>query len=287
MKGKAMSTKKKQLIGTAAVALLAVILGSAAHAVPIIDGRFDPAEGYTNEFSLALNVEGLSKGDPLILAPDPGTLWTYVDPGTGDLSLILIQPLSLIDNTYGANAIGWNGDAPSGKGHRFEDLVGSDKAQFTFTDGLGNVVLDIVVDYINEVQAGVEYRSGGVLGKDGGVATGSAFDVLEWGTSLDYNLNTLGHNTFLVDSPLSVPDYTDPASAPGWVFEVVYELKIDGDAFGGNGFGAVAIPIVHDSPNKIGKNKVYTETEDPLIPETGTLAMFAAGLIGLSRKKRS
>ncbi|MFH1732988.1 MAG: PEP-CTERM sorting domain-containing protein [Planctomycetota bacterium] len=286
-----MSARKRHVVGTAAVALLVVILGSAALAAPVIDGRFDPAEGCTNEFSLTLNVEGLKKGDPLIPAPDPGTLWTHVDPGTGDLSLILIQPLSLVDNTYGANAIGWGSDAPSGKGHKFEDLVGSDKAQFTFTDGLGVVVLDVVVDYINQAQQGGAYRSGGVLGNDGDVITGSASGVLEWGTSLDYNFNTLGHNTFLVDSPLSVPDYTDPASAPGCVFEVIYELKIDGDVFGDSGFGGVTIPIVHDSPNKIGKNKVYTDPpENPptsAIPEAGTLAMFAAGLIGLSRRKRT
>jgi len=239
------------------VAILVVLFGAAVSAVPVADGRYDPAEGYTNSHSIALNVEGLEKGDPLIPAPDPGQLWIYQDPTTLDVSVVFIQPVTLVDNTYGANSIGWGGDAPSGKSHNFGDLKGSDKAQFTFTDGLGNVVLDVTMDYIDE-DGGV-YSSGGVIDGDGDVHTGSAADVKAWGSSLDYSFNVLGHNTFTEDSPLSVPDYSDPPSAPGWIFEVIYEVQVDGALFAANGFGGVTIPIVHDSPNKIGKNKVYTE----------------------------
>ena len=155
--------------------------------------------------------------------------------------------------------------------------------QFLFTDGLGNVVLDFELDYFAEIGTG--YGTPGVEGKDGKVITGSAASLLEWGTSLDYNFNTLNHDTFTTHSPLTDADYSDPASAPGWVFEVVYELKVDGDVFGTNGFGDVTMPVVHNSPNKIGKNKAFTE-ENPVVPEAGTLTAFVLGLTALSRRKR-
>ena len=274
-----MNSKRTRL--SLAVALITV-LAAAAHAGPIIDGRWGPGDGYTDLFNLTLNVEGLKKDDPLILAPDLGKLLTYEDPVSGDVSVIFIQPLTLVDNTYGVNAIGWGIDAPSGKGHKFSDLVNSDKAHFAFTDALGNVVLDFELDYFAEIGAG--YGSPGVEGKDGKVITGSASDLLAWGTSLEYDFNTLGHDTFTTDSPLTDDSYTDPASAPGWIFDVIYEVKVDGDVFGDNGFGGVTIPVVHDSPNKIGKNKVYTD--DPAVPETGTLTAFLLGLTALSRRKR-
>jgi len=241
----------------ASVAIVVALFAASVYALPVADGRYDPAEGYTNSHSISLNVEGAKKHDPLVPAPDPAQLWTYQDPTTLDVSVAFIQPVTLVDNTYGANSIGWGSDAPSGKHHSFNDLKGSDKAQFTFTDGLGNVVLDVTMDYITEDGAG--YSSGGVIDGDGRVNVGSAGDVKAWGSSLDYNFNVLGHSSFTTDSPLSVPDYSDPPSAPGWIFEVIYELQVDGALFAANGFGGVAIPVVHDSPNKIGKNKVYTE----------------------------
>ena len=100
-----------------------------------------------------------------------------------------------------------------------------------------------------------------MTGGDGEVNIGSASAVNAFGTSLDYNLNALGHSSFTTDSPLSVPDYTDPPSAPGWVFEVIYELQVDGSLFAASGLGDVTVPLVHDSPNKIDKNKVYPEPD--------------------------
>ncbi len=289
-----MKRKQNGLVKTVcAIAALSVVLTTSAYAVPIADGRFDPAEGYTTGFNLILNVEARHH-DPPTVAPDPGQLWFYQDPNTRDVSVAFVQPVSLIDNTYGDNSIGWGNSAPSGKHHNFKDLVGSDKARFTFTDGHGNVVLDVELDYISEIghHTGI-YESQGVDGKDGKVYTGSASDVLAWGTSLDYNFNTLGHDEFTESSPLSIPDYTDPPSAPGWIFEVVYELRVSGDAFGANEFGGVTIPIVHDSGNKIGKNKVYPEMGGSLGPsglaiaEAGTLVTLLLGLAGLSRRQRT
>ena len=71
------------------------------------------------------------------------------------------------------------------------------------------------------------------------------------------------------------PDY------PGWIFEVGYELRIAGSAFGPDGLGEVSIAVVHDSPNKIGGNKVYPT------PEPFTMLLLVAGApLLLSRRRR-
>jgi len=236
----------------ACTVVVLVLFGASVMAVPIVDGKYDPGEGYIAG-PIPLNVEGAKKGDPLIPA-DPGLLGTYQDPGTGNVSVVFVQPVTLVDNTYGANAIGWPG------GHKFDELRKSDMAEIVFKDGDGNVVLDVVVDYLYE--DGVGYSTGVTAG-EGAVNVGSAGDVLAVGTSLDYNLaappDGLGHSSFTTDSPLSVPDYSDPPSAPGWIFEVIYELEVDGSLFAANGFGGVGVTVVHDSPNKVGKNKVYSD----------------------------
>ena len=261
------------------VALSAVVIfvfTAAAAASPIADGRFDPAEGYTVGRYVDFTVERAA--GPV----DQGQLWTYVDAASGDVYVAFIQPLNLVDNTYGANSIGWGKDAPSGKHHNFDDLVGSDKAQFIFTDALGQAVLDITVDYISKT--GTSYHSLGVTGGDGSVKTGSAASVLAWGTSLDYNFNKLGY-ALTTNSPATDANYTENASYPGWLFEVSYELRIAGSAFGSSGFGNVTVPSVHDSPNKIGKNKIYTEI-DGAVPEPASISLLAFGALWFARRRR-
>ena len=256
------------------VVLLSV---SAAPAAPIVDGRHDPGEGYTDGRYVSFSVEGV---DTIV---EGGELWLHEDHATGDVTVFFSQPLTLVDNTYGKNAIGWGKDvAPSGKNHNFEDLLGSDKAEFVFTDGLGQVVLDLTMDYISEASGG--YACLGVTGGDGEVTIGSEGLVLEWGTSLDYNFNTLGH-VLTEDSPATDENYTENPQYAGWIYDVTYELRISGTAFGDAGFGGVTIPIVHDSPNKIGKNKVYPEWDEP-IPEPATLSLLAMGGLAMVLRRR-
>lgn len=173
------------------------------------------------------------------------------------------EPTSLVDNSYGNNAIGW-----VSKDHKFKNLTGSDRAQFKFTDNQGNTMLDITLDYLEGTDTYVDKHGktkvdrnappyvSGLTGRDkSGVAVGDESDVLDSATSLEYNYDTFGSSypgCFGKDSD-------SPLLAEDWVFDVIYEFKIDGDVFGNNGFGGVTIPIVHDSPNKIGKNKVYPD----------------------------
>jgi len=263
-----------------ASAFAVVLVAAEACGAPIVDGRFDSDESYTSGRWLNFAVE---RSDTIVSG---GQLWLHQDPGTGDVFVAFMQPLTLVDNTYGAGSIGWGDDAPSGKNHSFKDITGSDKAQFQFTDNAGNTVLDVTLDYLSETskRSGI-YASLGVTGRDGNVNVGSATDVLEWGTSLDYNFNTLGF-VLTEDSPATDDDYTENPDFAGWVYDVIYEMRVGADVFGDNGFGDVTIPIVHDSPNKIGKNKVYPGTDGGL-PEPATLALlaFGGGLMLLRRRK--
>ena len=233
---------------------LLAILAASALAGPIVDGRFDPSEGYTAGYYLDLTVEKAG------VVPNAGQLWTYQDPGSQDVFAALVFDRSLVDNTYGANSIGWGSQAPSGKNHNFGDLVGSDKAQFRFKDGSDNVVLDFELDYLSSSGGG--YQSLGASGGDGKMHVGSASKILNYGTSLDYNFNSLGYQ-LTTDSPATDDNYTENPSYPGWEFSVVYEVQVDGSLFG-NGFGGVSVPIAHVSPNKIGRNKVWTTPSGPI-----------------------
>lgn len=282
-----------------------VVLGAlpaSANAVPTIDGRFEPGEGYTTGYYVNFEVEG-GKNQPLIPVSDQGQLWKHQD-ASGNLYVAFIQPVTLVDNSYGANAVGWGSYAPSGKNHKFQELIGSDKAQFVFTDGLGTTVLDITMDYIHGYGNKKEdppYASGGVVDGEGKVTVGSVGDVIEWATSLQYNWDTFGSSYpgyFGKDSDSPATGSQDPAAAncydvmdpslSDWVFEVTYEFRVDGSLFAENGFGGLTIPILHDSPNKIGKNKVYPQV-DGVIPEPTTIALLSIGtsLVGWLRRRKT
>jgi len=266
------------------VAAVLVGLSTTLNATPIVDGRFDPDEGYTLGHYVNIEVEGDRRSGNI--PADDGVLWMYRDLATGDLFANLAQPLTLVDNSYGDNSIGWGSSAPSGKDHKFRDLKGSDKAQFTITDADGNILLDFIMDYFSKSSsASSGYASLGVSGGDGKVNTGSASSILAWATSLDYNFNTLGH-ALTEDSPVADDYYitADPAYSD-WVYEVIYEFRVDGAIFQDNGFGELTIPVVHDSPNKIGKNHVYIEINGP-VPEPATVALLGLGSLALLRKRR-
>ncbi len=139
------------------------------------------------------------------------------------------------------------------------------------------------MDYISETSKGSGvYRSEGVAGADGDVQVGSVDDVLAWGTSLDYNFNTLGY-VLTEDSPATDEYYTENPAFEGWIFEVNYELSIAGSVFGDEGFGELNM-VVHDSSNKIGQNRTYP----PPIPEPATVSLLVAGAVVIMlRRKRS
>lgn len=188
--------RKMKMAKLAAIFWVIVVFGSLpAQADPIIDGYFDPDEGYTYTTSYWIDfmVEGGKDQEP-IPVPERGELWTYQD-SSGNRCFAFIQPKSLVDNSYGNTAVGWGSYAPSGKNHKFQDLIGSDDARFVFTDGLGNTVLDFTMDYIHGYGTKKEhppYASGGVVDGEGDIHVGNVTDVLDWATSLEYNWVNFG-----------------------------------------------------------------------------------------------
>ncbi len=196
-----------------------------------------------------------------------GTLTTTLltsGPYAGNYQVVLNQSLGIVNNTYGTNAsAGWGT-----QGHKFSDLLGSDQADFQFTDSKGNVVLDFLADYVS---ASSSFPSGygtlGVSGGDGKVNVGSAANVLYVDTTITDNLN---QSSAFYGYTTNSPATTDPNDAK-WNNVDGYTVIVSKNAFGTNGFGGVSIPYVHDSPSKIsGTIKFIPSTSDFTLTNTVT-----------------
>ena len=214
-------------------------------ASPVVDGKLDEIYDLSPNDERACYV-----ADGKLL----GVWHVLAQPADHAVYAVLVIDKDFVDNTYGANIITW----PSG--HSLGDLAGSDYAQFRGYDANGVQVLDFQIDYI----------SSGFLTPSGydslGVVNGDGSHIQAWGTSLAYDLNELGYcaggdcaalGTDLVsDSPATDDFYTANVTYPDWIYDVVYEVKIDMDAFGAAGFGSVAAPFIHASPGKFGESTI-------------------------------
>lgn len=282
--------KTSRLIVSIAAAI-ALSVGTAS--AVIVDGVFTASDNYQHVQQIGFQLNDGTMVGTGILA------WS-VDQA-GNVFAAFVQPLSINDNTYGTNTVGWGS-----KKHTFGNLTGSDKGEFDFINTAGQRFI-YTLDYLTSSKSSSsQYGSLGVSGGDGSVAKssvknvtggGKASDVLAWGTSLDYNLNTiaghgnsnakgLGLGSFTTNSPATTPvhlnpdgtvdysqGYNNPASAPGWVYNISYEIEIAASAFGANGFASVWAPFAHDSPSKFGQNEILT-----VVPEPATTSLLVAGI---------
>jgi hypothetical protein len=162
-----------------------------------------------------------------------------------------------VDNTYGAEAIGWDG-------HTFKDLDGSDHALIPIgNSGDAEPLLIVKLDYIDgDETAPSGYRALGVWGGEGDMVAGDASLVLAANSSLSRNLNERGYSSYTVDSPATDLDYTPNPAAPDWDYRVVYEAWIDASIFADVNAIDACIDSIHASPAKIGDNTVEVIPKD-------------------------
>jgi len=244
-------------------------------------GQLDPDETWTYT---ATTIPPVTECAPINnVDTKVGTLITQVLAG-GDIKVTYIQEQNVNDNRYGTGATaatGWP------RNHNFSDLVGSDKAQFVFTDGNGATVLDFQVDYISATTKAifpsgtVLYPSGygtlGVSGGDGKMLVGSAANVLSATTSLTENLKQLQFvSGFLVNSPPETAPNSNTSIPAGWDYYDSYTVIVSKAAFGTKGFGGVTLVGLHDSPPKQAPNNLITpEPCDSDVTNTATVTATA------------
>jgi len=189
---------RRQILALAA----AVTLASPAGQAFIADGRFDgTAEGYSLGFDVSFRLDdgNIVQGGRLYFGTDTA--------GSGDHYLYFAMPTDFVDNSYGANAVGWGN-----KGHRFKDLLKSDAVggrpnkpaleRFTLRP-LGHNPLELTIDYIAQDDSGPTrtFRSAGIQGDGGGISSSegsvqsdpdgiAATAVKEIATSMEYNIRS-------------------------------------------------------------------------------------------------
>lgn len=199
-----------------------------------------------------------SSGQPIPLSRIVHELKATASGDVVDVSVVFNR--EFVDNTYGANAIGWES---RDKGHTFKDLYRSDHVELGLFDAAGEEVFRSKLDYLSEspsVPSG--FAALGAGGGDGSLITGSADDILSVGSSMDDNLNARGY--LLMDSsPATDASYTPNPEFPDWNFWVEYRARLKLSAFGSAGLGGVTMEFVHASPSKFeGANTVEVEEDE-------------------------
>ena len=229
-----------------------------------------------------------------------GAVIVVVPLENGDIKTTYLQNFDINDNTYGTGAIGWH------NGHKFTDLVNSDRLEFRFYDKNGTVVLDFYVDCVSQAASVtvpgtgqvITYPSGygtlGAFGREGCMVSGDPNNIVSFSTSISDNLNQEANlpykSSLMVNSPTALVNgkvVVDPAKAPGgWDHINSYTVVVKASTFGSAGFGAVSVPDQHNSPSKLGVNQIITTPEDSSVVNTakatdGNLTVTATASVNI------
>lgn len=161
----------------------------------------------------------------------------------GNIQVTLLEDTNLVDNSYGFSASpDWT------NGNALWNHIGNDSAEFQFTDGQGNVVLDFAADYISlSNNAPLGLATAGLNGA-GQLYSGNASNIVSIDTTLSDNLNRPTSDWgFVFNAP-------PPGYSNNWNFQCGYTVVIKPSCFGRNGFGDCKIKTIQHSNCKLGNN---------------------------------
>lgn len=278
--------KRKKMGKKVCLVFLSIFIGLFAVPVftqspPTLDGLIDPVY-YSHGYSVSY--KGFYIGAEATLhvfdkpSIDPNYVWLCWEIAT-----------TFNDNSYGANQ-----HSTWPKGHNFEDLIESDMQRLDLENTCGQLVLDVVMDYLNE---GYPTPSGYGTGKDSiefpipGSGTSNYISTGNWAhiefdTAMSANLNDFGYclagncsvggTDLFVNSPpwSDEPNYVPISAYSNWEYHEIWELRVDRQVFrtatcpAGTLLGVATNPVeLHASPSK-------SVSPCTLFPSPGTIGDY-------------
>lgn len=273
------------------IAILAAVIliagGAGVAQAANIDGRVTGHDGYGAATEAEVYLDNASAP----MSGAPAQLYMAWTTG-GDLDVALVLPAEkLVDTTYAPTKKADSLHSTwANKLHNFMKLKTSDAAPIKITDASGStILLDVVMDYLYEGTGGWE---AGINGPDG--ATGKGADSFEKSSSsMVFNLEDPAVNwgdrsdggtvrSPVLDSSGGRTSYSS-SEASAWVYEVVYEFRINSGLFSGISDPS-SLQILfgegdtfHVSNSKTDQDKIYIPPTK-LPPNTTTVPASAVPL---------